>query len=98
TRPPTTGRGPCAYPARSGRHGHLAAVDELRALPAGPDVGVEDLRRQEERAAGVRDVEDAADPALDRRGAEDEVGLLPGVPPLLEVLDGVEAGVAVRLG
>src|SRR5690606_18455771 len=77
------------------RHGDLAPVDLARALGVRPDVHVEDGRRQEHRAAGVRDVHDAADAALDRGGAEDQVALLTGVAPGLEVLDRVEARVAV---
>ena len=35
-------------------------------------------------------------PALDRGAAEEQVGLLAGEPELLQVLDGVQAGPAVR--
>src|SRR3712207_4498433 len=80
---------------RSGGDADLPAVPARRALATGPDVLVEDLRRQEDRAAGVGDVHHTADAALDRRGAEDQVGLLAGVAPLLQVADGVQAGVAV---
>ena len=67
------------------------AVGRHRAGRRRADVEVEDRRRQVERAAGVRDVDDAADAALDRRRAEQQVGLLAGVAELLEVLDRVQA-------
>src|SRR5688572_3000672 len=59
------------------------------------DVELEDLRRQEDRGAGVWNIHDAADVTFDGRGAEDRVGLLAGVTELLHVLDGVEAGAAI---
>ena len=48
-----------------------------------------------ERRASVGDVDDAADAALDRRGAQDRVGLRAREAELLHVRDGVQAGLAV---
>ena len=75
--------------------GGLAPVGPRRPGGRGRDVEVEDRRGQVERAAGVRDVDHPADPALDRRGAEQQVRLRAGVAELLQVVDGVEAGVPV---
>src|ERR1700730_14979339 len=60
------------------------------------DIEVENFRRNGERAAGVRDVDDAADAAFTRRGAEDHVGLFAGIAELLEIFDGVQTGTPVR--
>src|SRR5690606_40932909 len=71
---------------RSGRDRALAPVLPLRPLRRGTDVEVEDRRRQVERAAGVGDIHHAADPPLDRRRPQQQVRLLTGVTPPLEVL------------
>ena len=61
------------------------------------DGALEDLGRQVDRDARVRYVHDAADPALNRGGPEDDVGLLVGVAVLLAVRDAVQAGLPVGL-
>src|SRR5215218_2132582 len=81
-----------------GGDGALAAVGLAWAVGGGSDVEVEDRRRHVQRAAGVGDVDDAADPALDGSRAEQQVGLLAGVAEGLEVLDGVQAGPLVGQG
>src|SRR5262245_54625748 len=97
--PAGRGRGPAAGGVAgllpSGGHGALAAGDLLRSARRRTGVEVEDLGGQVERAAGVGDVDDAADPPFDGGRAEEQVGLLAAVAELLEVLHGVEAGPAV---
>src|SRR5699024_9742699 len=83
---------------RSRGDGHLATVLGHRAVLARTDVVAEDLGRQVHRAAGVGHVHDPADATLDGCGAEDQVRLLPGVSPFLQVGDRVEARVAIGLG
>src|SRR6516162_1178391 len=60
------------------------------------DIEVENFRRNGERTAGVRDVDDAADSAFARRRAQDHVGLFAGVAEFLEILDGVQTSTPVR--
>src|SRR4029450_2383725 len=81
-----------------GGHGALSPIGPPWALGGGSDIEVEDGRRHIQRAAGVRDVDDAADPPLDRGRAEQQVGLLTGVAEGLEVLDSVQAGPLVGQG
>src|SRR5215207_9525570 len=78
-----------------GGHGALSPVGRPGALGGGADVEVEDGGRQVQGGAGVGDVDDAADPPLDRGRAEQQVGLLARVAEGLEVLDGVQTRAAV---
>src|SRR5829696_5764282 len=78
-----------------GGDGALSPIGPSWALGGGSDVEVEDGRRHIQRAAGVGDVDDAADPPLDRGRAEQQVGLLARVAEGLEVLDGVQTRAAV---
>src|SRR5918994_919322 len=55
------------------------------------DVAFEDLGGEVQRTADVRDVDDAANPALYRGRPEQDVRLLVGVAAVLEILDGVQA-------
>src|SRR5215211_7891566 len=81
-----------------GGDGALSPIGPSWAFGGGSDVEVEDGRRHIQRAAGVGDVDDAADPALDRGRAEQQIRLLTGVAEGLEVLDGVQAGPLVGQG
>src|SRR3954465_8721681 len=56
-----------------------------RAVRRRRDVEVEDLGGNGERCTGIRDIHDAADATLYRRGAQDGVGLSAGVTELLQV-------------
>ena len=69
----------------SGCDGDLPPVRRTRPVSRRTDVEIEDGRRQVQRAARVRDIDDAADAPLDRSRAEQQVGLLAGEAPLLEV-------------
>src|SRR4051794_30983992 len=73
--------------------GHASAgIDPGRAGRRRRDVDVEDRGRDVDRGAGVRDVHDPGQPALDRCRAQDHVGLLGGVAELRQVVDRVQAG------
>ena len=58
------------------RQGAASEVAALRPVHGGADVEVEDRGRQVQRCAGVGDVDDAAEASLDRRGVDQQVGLL----------------------
>ena len=81
----------CPATSASRRHPHV--LD--RSGRARHDVEVEDLGRQPQRRARVRDVDHARDVALARRGAEDRVGLRARVAELGQILDRVEAGLPI---
>src|SRR6218665_2181890 len=82
------------------RDGHVdAAIEHFdRACGGGVDVEIENLRGQPQRGTGIGHVHHAADMALHRCGAEDGVRLRAAVAKLLQVLDGVQAGLAVGDG
>src|SRR5262245_15545236 len=56
------------------------------------DVEVEDRGGDVDGGARVGDVDHAGQPSLDRRRAQDHVGLDVAVPELGQVVDGVQAG------
>src|SRR3990172_3802741 len=85
-----------ARAAAGAREGALAADHVARTLRVGPDIELEDLGRDIDRGADIRNVHDAGDAALDRRRAQDRVSLLARVAELLEIGDRVHAGAAVR--
>jgi hypothetical protein len=72
-----------------------AAMKASFAPGARHEIAVEDVGRQPERGTGVGYVDHAGDVPLDRRRAEDRVGLSPGIAELLKMLDRVEAGLPV---
>src|SRR5262249_18794822 len=78
--------------------GNRSALRHLRRFLRRPDVEVEDRGRQVQRAARVRDVHDPRYPALDRRGSEQQIGLLARETELGQVLDRVQARPAVGDG
>src|SRR5215211_3732947 len=82
----------------SRRYGGPSSVLPPWALGGGSNVEVEYGGGHVERAAGVGDVDDAADAPLDRGRAEQQVGLLTRVAELLQVLDGVQARPLVGQG
>src|SRR3954453_14801405 len=92
-----TGAGPDG--SVSGRVGEIAALHHLlRAFGVRPDVELEDGGRDVQRYAGVRDVNDAAHPAFDRRRADDRISLLARVAEVLQIIDGVKAGLPIGDG
>jgi hypothetical protein len=75
-------------------------VDSLRNMGRRPcgawlDVEFEYLGRYSKRAARIRNVHDATDPALHRRGAENHVGLLACITELFQILDRIQARPAI---
>src|SRR6185437_1279425 len=94
------GRGVPVSPAVQSSSGAGRDVPSCGNAGFGPaavrlDVEVENLGGDGDRAAGIRDIDDAAHPALDRSGAEDDVALFTRVPELLQALAGVEAGAKI---
>lgn len=63
-----------------------------------PDIKIKDIHRQRQRGARIGDVHDARDMPLHGRAAQQEVDLVVVVAVAAEVLDGAEAGLAVRDG
>src|SRR5882757_591324 len=68
----------------------------LRPAAIGPDIKIKDRGRDRHGATRIRNINDAAHPSLDRRRAEDHVGLLAAIAELLEVFDRIETGAAIR--
>src|SRR5579883_565666 len=58
-------------------------------------VALEDLRRQVDRTARVRDIDNTAYPALHRSSSENHVSLFRSIATRLEVLDGIHTGIFV---
>src|ERR1700736_999454 len=67
----------------------------LRAGAAWPGVEVENLGRDCDCAASVRNIDNAADTTLDGRCAQNHVCLFASVAEFLQILDSVEAGTAI---
>ena len=64
----------------------------LRTGSCWMDIELEHIGWNGHRHTGVGDVDDTSDPPLDRRAAENDVGLLLRVAELREILDRIEAG------
>src|ERR1700722_3359736 len=80
-----------------GRKRHVdAALDVFdRTGRRRHDVEVEDFRREVQRCAGIRNIDDAADMALHRGNTENGVGLRTGIAELLQILDRIQAGLTI---
>jgi hypothetical protein len=83
------------HPVSRSGGGAPPAVGSLRAGGRRPDVEVKDGGGQVQGRTRVRHIDDAAEAALDRGGAEQQVGLLRGVAELRQVPDGIKAGTLV---
>jgi hypothetical protein len=61
----------------------------------GADIEIENIHRQTERCAGIRDVNDTRNVALDRCAAEQQIDLVIAVAVAAEVLNRPETGLSV---
>ncbi len=59
------------------------------------DVEVEDFRRQPQRGASIRHVDNARYMALDRRRSENGIGLRARITELLQILDGIQTRLTI---
>src|SRR6188768_3039766 len=87
-----------ATPSRSGHDGQIRTRRYGaggRTVRVGGDVEIEDLGRDGQSGASVGNIDDAADPAFNRGGAQDGVRLSARVAELLQVLDRIQAGAPV---
>src|SRR5260221_126191 len=94
---PSRGERPSG-PAEVGRDRQIAAAIQGpdRALGVRTDVEIEDLRRQPQGGAGVRNIDDATDMTLHRRTPEKRIRLRAGIAELLQIFNRVQASLPIR--